>query len=100
MDDGATKSDAPAQAAKKKLCDFPDVFTGVRMSLPQNRLLRRYFIAYDGILAKSDGSDATHVLASSAAAGKSSRSVKIVTVNWLWDSIRQQKRQDEAKYSV
>lgn len=99
-DDGATKPEASASAAKKKLCDFPDVFTGVRMCLPQNRLLRRYFIAYDGMLAKSDGSDATHVLASSVGMGKSSRSVKTVTVNWLWDSIRHQKRQDEAKYSV
>lgn len=95
-----TKPEVPA-GMKKKLCDFPDVFTGVRMCLPQSRLLRRYFIAYDGALAKSESDSVTHMLSSpNVGVRQCARSVKIVTIDWLWDSIKHQKRQDEARYSA
>nr|XP_037286596.1 DNA ligase 3-like [Rhipicephalus microplus] len=47
--EGALKNivKAEASAEKNKICDFPDVFTGVRMCLPPSRLLRRYFVAYN-----------------------------------------------------
>lgn len=93
-----SKSEVVA-STKKKLCDFPDVFTGVRMHLPENRLLRRYFVAYDGILVRAGSEDVTHVLSSSKMDSKS-RSAKTVTIDWLWDSIKHQKRLDEAKYSA
>ncbi|XP_037523328.1 DNA ligase 3 [Rhipicephalus sanguineus] len=90
-----------ASAEKKKICDFPDVFTGVRMCLPPSRLLRRYFVAYDGTLAESESYDVTHTLSSpNVGVRQSARSAKTVTVDWLWDSIRRQKRQDEARYSA
>lgn len=96
--DVTTKPDVPAEM-KKKICDFPDVFTGVRMCLPQSRLLRRYFVAYDGTLAKSESDDVTHTLSSpNVGARRSAGTVKTVTVDWLWDSIKHQKRQDEVKY--
>ncbi|KAH8037161.1 hypothetical protein HPB51_008843 [Rhipicephalus microplus] len=101
--EGALKNivKAEASAEKNKICDFPDVFTGVRMCLPPSRLLRRYFVAYNGTLAESDGDNVTHILSSPNVGVKQcSHSAKTVTVDWLWDSIRRQKRQDEARYSA
>ncbi|CAN8030804.1 unnamed protein product [Ixodes persulcatus] len=95
--DSGTKKQSPLPSSpkKKKLCDFPDVFTGVTMFLPEDRLLRRYFVAYDGNLAKSDKDSVTHVLKGDRVKLKAKR----VNLNWLWDSIKLQRRQEEAKYA-
>lgn len=103
QEEGALKNivKAEASAEKNKICDFPDVFTGVRMCLPPSRLLRRYFVAYNGTLADSEGDNVTHILSSPNVGIKQcSHPAKTVTVDWLWDSIRQQKRQDEVRYSA
>lgn len=78
-----------------KLCNFPDVFTGIRMCLPEDRLLKRYFVAYDGELCESDVDMPTHILSKRPSA---KTKAKHVSLAWLWDSIKLQKRQDEAKY--
>uniref|UniRef100_A0A2R5LJI1 DNA ligase n=1 Tax=Ornithodoros turicata TaxID=34597 RepID=A0A2R5LJI1_9ACAR len=78
---------------QKKQCNFPNVFSGVRMCLPENRLLRRYFVAYDGELVRDK--DATHVI---FGMGTKCKGVKVVKQEWLWDSIKRQERQPEKNY--
>lgn len=90
------KSSAPTPAERNGACSFPDVFTGVRMLLPENRLLRRYFVAYDGELAKDGDATITHAVAGT---GVARQGVRVVREEWLWDSIRRQERQDETKYA-
>lgn len=84
---------------------FPNIFTGVKLCIPKsvkkNQELTRYFVAYDGDLLQSYEIDnATHAIAGDNDLLKGMpKNVVVVTENWLWDSIKNQKRMNEASYS-
>jgi DNA ligase-3 len=61
-------------------------------SLPDQRQLKRYVIAYDGdIVPEFDQSAATHLVVGGAggASSESEASVPTVTPDWLWSCIQE-----------
>lgn len=79
------------------LSGLPDVFSGVKLYLPPSvpdvDVLRRYFIAYDGDLVEDDEVSSANiaVVLNGDSDGRCPGAEK-VTVDWLWDCIKLQKR--------
>ncbi|XP_035214812.1 DNA ligase 3-like isoform X2 [Stegodyphus dumicola] len=91
-----TKEPACKTVSEKEV--LPNIFTGVKLFIPQDLdksdILRRYFIAYDGILLKeNEKNEANYViLTPSLTESKALKNAKKVTEDWIWDCIKLQKR--------
>ncbi|KFM79410.1 hypothetical protein X975_04361, partial [Stegodyphus mimosarum] len=90
------KEPASKTVSEKKV--LPDIFTGVKLFIPQNLdksdILRRYFIAYDGILLnENEKNEANYVIfTSSLSESKALKNAKKVSEDWIWDCIKLQKQ--------
>lgn len=79
------------------LSGLPDIFSGVKLYLPPPipdvDVLRRYFIAYDGVLLEAhEKSEANFAVVFNGDSNEGHPGAEQVTVDWLWDCIKLQKR--------
>ncbi|XP_013776883.1 DNA ligase 3-like [Limulus polyphemus] len=91
-------------SAKTLKCSFPDIFSGIKLYLPetveQYDYLCRLFIAYDGYLVEHYNiEEATHIVNDNEVTLPDTRAL-IVNVNWLWDSIKLQRQAPTKAYVV
>jgi len=100
-------SEPPQKRARTLKNPLPDVFVGVRLSLPQDGItdkdvLERYFVAFGGdLLRAAEADEATHTVISGNTEqdGQESVAGTAVDVAWLWDSIKLQRLQSCKHYS-
>ncbi|KAM9441494.1 DNA ligase 3 [Clarias gariepinus] len=83
---------SPAKADPKNEKTLLDIFTGVKLYLPESvqdyEKLRRYFVAYDGELVPDyAAASATHTLATPEEGSKAQR----VSSNWIWQCIKKRR---------
>ncbi|XP_053341540.1 DNA ligase 3 [Clarias gariepinus] len=83
---------SPAKADPKSEKTLLDIFTGVKLYLPESvqdyEKLRRYFVAYDGELVPDyAAASATHTLATPEEGSKAQR----VSSNWIWQCIKKRR---------
>uniref|UniRef100_A0A8C2JP64 DNA ligase n=1 Tax=Cyprinus carpio TaxID=7962 RepID=A0A8C2JP64_CYPCA len=88
----AVKTESASPAVKRKLPTLLDIFTGVKLYLPESvqdfEKLRRYFLAYDGdLVPEYDSASATHTLGEP----EDDCSAQRVTSNWIWECIRKRR---------
>ncbi|XP_067659530.1 DNA ligase 3-like isoform X2 [Haliotis asinina] len=75
---------------------LPNIFTGCKIFLPETteqfKQLKRYIIAFDGdLLPEFSKGSATHIVSSKGKIGTVNSKAKVVTPEWLWQSIKKKR---------
>ncbi|XP_071109964.1 DNA ligase 3-like [Haliotis cracherodii] len=89
-----SKPPTPGVASSSKT--LPNIFTGCKIYLPEStekfKELKRYIIAFDGdLLAEFSKGSATHIVSSKGKIGTVGGKAKVVTPEWLWQSIKKKR---------